>query len=54
MRQIEIKNNNMIIKEKILGFIEGEIKSHGTSGRMNCPKRFIGKRAILTIVDDKK
>jgi len=54
MRSVEIKDKNLIIKEKILGFIEGEIKSHGTSGRMNCPKRFIGKRAILTIIDDKK
>ena len=54
MKEVSINKNNLIIKDKILGFIEGEIKSHGTSGRVNCPKRFIGKRAFIIIVDDKK
>ena len=53
MRKVEIKSKNLVIKEKILGFFEGEVKSHGTSGRISCPKRFIGKRAILIIIDDK-
>lgn len=52
MRKVEIKTKNLIIKEKILGFIEGEIRTHGTSGRVSCPKRFIGKRAYIIIVDD--
>ncbi|MBU4070073.1 MAG: DUF2080 family transposase-associated protein [Nanoarchaeota archaeon] len=53
MKQIEIKKNNLIIKEKILGYIDSEVKSHGTSGRVNCPKRFIGKKAFVIIIDDK-
>jgi len=54
MKQVKIKKNNLIIKEKILGFIDGEIKSHGTSGRVSCPKKFIGKKAFVIIIDDEK
>lgn len=50
MKRLEIKRGNLILKDKILGFFEGEVKSHGTSGRVNCPKRFIGKKAYLIIV----
>lgn len=52
MRKVEIKSKNLIIKEKILGLIESEVRTHGTSGRVSCPKRFIGKRAYIIIVDD--
>lgn len=52
MRKVEIKSKNLVIKEKILGFIEGGVKSHGTSGRVSCPKKFIGKRAYIIIIDD--
>ena len=54
MKQIEIKKNNLVIKEKILGYVDGEVRSHGTSGRINCPKRFIGKKVFVILVDGKK
>lgn len=54
MKSVEIKNKNLILEEKILGYIENQVMPHGTSGRVSCPKRFIGKKAIVIIVDDKK
>ena len=50
MTKVEIKKGNLILKENILGFIEGEVRSHGTSARVSCPKRFIGKKAYVIIV----
>jgi putative transposon-encoded protein len=50
MGKVEIKKGNLILKEKIIGFIEGEVRSHGTSARVSCPKRFIGKKAYLIII----
>ena len=50
MTKVEIKRGNLILKDNILGFIENEVKSHGTSARVNCPKRFIGKRAYVIII----
>lgn len=52
MRKVEIKDKNLVIKEKIIGFIENKVMPHGTSGRVSCPRRFIGKRAILIIIED--
>ena len=54
MKRVEIKKGNLLLKDKILGFIEGEVMSHGTSGRVSCPKRYIGKKAYIIIVEDKK
>jgi len=51
MKRVEIKKGDLILKEKILGFLEGQVMSHGTSGRVSCPKRFIGKKAYLVIVE---
>lgn len=51
MREIEIKKGNLLLKDKVLGFLEGEVRSHGTSGRVSCPRRFIGKKAYLIIVE---
>jgi putative transposon-encoded protein len=50
MKRIEIIRDNLVLKDKIIGFLEGEVKSHGTSGRVSCPRRFIGKKAYLVIV----
>lgn len=50
MAKVEIKKSNLTIKEKVVGIVEGEVKSHGTSARVSCPKRFIGKRVYLIII----
>lgn len=50
MTKVEIKKSNMTIKEKVLGVVEKEVKSHGTSARVSCPKKFIGKKAYVIIV----
>jgi len=51
MRKIELKRGNLTLKEKeILGFLEKEVTPIGNSAKVDCPKRFIGKRAYLIIV----
>ena len=54
MRKIEIKKESLVLKDSIIGFLEGYVMSHGTSGRVSCPKRFIGKKAYIIIVKDEK
>jgi putative transposon-encoded protein len=54
MRTVEIKRESLVLKDNIIGFLEGDVMSHGTSGRVSCPKRFIGKKAYIIIVNDKK
>ena len=52
MRKIELKNNELNFSEKVLGFLEREVTPIGNSGKVDCPKRFIGKRAYLIVCED--
>lgn len=54
MKTVEIKKESLVLKDNIIGFLEGDVMSHGTSGRVSCPKRFIGKKAYIIIVKDEK
>lgn len=50
MRKIELKNGNLMLEEKgILGFLEKEVTPFGNSAKVDCPRRFVGKRAYLII-----
>jgi putative transposon-encoded protein len=52
MRIITIENGNLTLKEKVLGFLERTVTPFGTSAKVDCPKRYIGKRAYLIICED--
>ena len=54
MKTVEIKKESLVLKDNIIGFLERDVMSHGTSGRVSCPKRFIGKKAYIIIVKDEK
>ncbi len=50
MRKIELKNGTLVLEEKeVLGFIEKRVTPFGTSAKVDCPRRFVGKRAYLII-----
>ena len=52
MRKIELRKEDLILKDEVLGFLEREVTSFGTSAKVDCPKRFIGKRAYLIVCTD--
>ena len=53
VRNIKLDNGNLTLEEKnIEGFLERTVNSIGTSGKVDVPKRFIGKRAYVIIVDN--
>lgn len=49
MRIIELKKENLTLKDKIEGFLERTVSPLGNSGKVDCPKRFIGRRAYILI-----
>lgn len=52
-RIIELKQGNLTLKEdKVKGFLERVVNTIGTSGKVDVPKRFIGKKAYVIIVDE--
>ena len=52
MRIIELKKEDLTLKDKIEGFLERTVTSLGNSGKVDCPKRFIGRRAYILIAQD--
>jgi putative transposon-encoded protein len=51
MRKIELKKGNLTLKDReVLGFLERKVTPIGNSAKVDCPKRFIGKRAYLIII----
>ena len=50
MRKIELKKESLTLEEKgILGFLEKEVTPFGNSAKVDCPRKYIGKRAYLII-----
>ncbi len=49
MRIIELKKEDLTLKDKIEGFLERIVTPLGNSGKVDCPKRFIGRRVYLLI-----
>lgn len=52
MRQIKLLSGDMIIKEKVNVVYEKVITPFGNSGKLDAPKKYIGKRAYVIIVDN--
>ena len=52
MRIIELKKEDLTLKDKIEGFLERIVTPLGNSGKVDCPKRFIGRRVYLLITQD--
>ncbi len=52
MRIIELKKENLTLKDKIEGFLERTVSPLGNSGKVDCPKRFIGRRAYILIAQN--
>lgn len=52
-RKIELNKGKLVLSEdKIKGFLERKVNSIGTSAKVDVPKRFMGKRAYVIIVDE--
>lgn len=52
MRKIELKREDLKLTDKVLGFLERTVTPFGTSAKVDCPKKFIGKRVYLIVCKD--
>ncbi len=54
MRVVRLEKGELTLHEdQILGFMERTVTPFGNSAKVDCPKRYIGKRAYLVICKDK-
>lgn len=52
MRTIQVRKGDLNIKEKVNVIYERQITRFGNSAKLDAPKRYIGKRAYVIIVED--
>lgn len=52
MREIEVKKGDLKIKEKVNVVYEKVITPFGNSAKLDAPKKYIGRRAYVIIVED--
>lgn len=53
MRVIKLQKGTLVLKHnKILCFYEKTVTPFGTSAKVDCPRKFIGKRAYVVVCKD--
>jgi len=52
MRKIELKREDLKLTDKVLGFLERTVTPFGTSAKVDCPRKFMGKRVYLIVCKD--
>ena len=51
MKRVEIIKKSTLTLKGIKCFLEREVKPFGTSGRIDFPKEFIGKKVYVIVTD---
>lgn len=49
MRLVKLEKGDFVLKDKAIGFIVKTVTPYGNGGKVDCPKRYIGKKAYLVI-----
>ena len=52
MRKTNLENGKFKLEDDVEEIIERTVKPFGTSARVNIPKKYIGKRTYVLILDD--
>jgi putative transposon-encoded protein len=52
MRIVNIKDKELTIKDKVETLYEKTVTPFGNSAKVDAPKKFIGRRAFVIIMDD--
>jgi putative transposon-encoded protein len=52
MKKVNIVNKTTLTLRGIKCFLEREVKPFGTSGRIDFPKEFIGKKVFVIVADE--
>lgn len=52
MKKIPLKLQSELKLKNLKGFIERKVTSFGTGAKVDCPKEYLGKKAVLVILED--
>jgi len=52
MRKVEVKRGDFIVREDVEVVYEKVVTRFGNSGKIDAPKKYIGKRSYVVVVKD--
>ena len=52
MKSVTLQKGELILQDEIVGFLERRVTKFGNSGKVDCPKAFLGKRVYLLVCKD--
>ena len=52
MRKITINKQKFVLEDNVLEVLERTVKPFGTSAKADIPKKYMGKRMYIIILDD--
>ena len=52
MKKVKIKEQTELKIKGIVGFIEKKVTPFGSGAKVDCPKRYLGRRVYLVILRD--
>jgi len=52
MREIKLENEKIVLTDEVEIIYEKTVTPFGTSGKIDAPKRYIGKRAYVIILKE--
>ena len=53
MKKIKINYSNDISVKNICGYFEHKVTKFGTGAKIDCPKKYLGKKVIILVCKEK-
>ena len=50
---IDLNKGKLAIKKKVLGFYTADVSKFGNSAKINCQKKYLGKKVLVVVLDEK-
>ena len=51
MKTVEVVDGNLQLSDEVVAVIEKEVTKFGTGAKVDCPRKFLGKRVYLVICE---
>jgi len=52
MRRVKMKEQTELTVKNIVGFFEKKVTLFGSGAKVDCPKKYLGKRVYLVLLKD--
>ena len=52
MRKIKLQKGNLTLEDEVVGIIEKRVTKFGSGAKVDCPKKYLGKRVYILVCED--